>query len=228
VRIHHFAKASAVLVALLTVSTTPALAQSSSGGLAFGSTGPDSLLVRSSVLLHHTLNISGTLSSAKEGDPVIVQRLLDDHTWSTVATGTADAAGAFKTTWKTDHIGRQTLRAVTSSGAAATASAASAATTAPVTVYKSAIATYFGPGFYGKQTACGITLTHKTLGVAHKTLPCGTMVDLYYKGQSITVPVIDRGPYRPNTAWDLTTATASALGFTDTDSIGAVRVKSGS
>ena len=52
-----------------------------------------------------------------------------------------------------------------------------------------------------------------TLGVANKTLPCGTMVKLRYHGHSITVPVIDRGPYVAGRDYDLTEATKERLGF---------------
>jgi Putative peptidoglycan binding domain/Lytic transglycolase len=74
-------------------------------------------------------------------------------------------------------------------------------------------ATWYGPGFYGKRTACGIRLTRTTLGVAHRTLPCGTRVTFYHGGHFVTVPVIDRGPFRGGVAWDLTAAAAKQLGF---------------
>jgi peptidoglycan hydrolase-like protein with peptidoglycan-binding domain len=77
-----------------------------------------------------------------------------------------------------------------------------------------ASATWYGPGFYGNQTACGTVLRQDTLGVAHKTLPCGTKVTLSYHGHSIVVPVIDRGPYSRGYTFDLTSATAQALGVT--------------
>jgi rare lipoprotein A (peptidoglycan hydrolase) len=54
------------------------------------------------------------------------------------------------------------------------------------------------------------------MGVAHRTLPCGTRVAIHYRGRSVTVPVVDRGPYTSAT-WDLTEATAQALGFDGRD-----------
>ena len=45
------------------------------------------------------------------------------------------------------------------------------------------IATWFGPGFYGQKTACGQTLTPAVVGVANRTLPCGTLVQVSYRGQ---------------------------------------------
>jgi rare lipoprotein A (peptidoglycan hydrolase) len=82
------------------------------------------------------------------------------------------------------------------------------------------IATWFGPGFYGKQTACGQTLTPGVVGVANRTLPCGTLVKVTYKSQSLTVPVLDRGPYSHNADWDLTASAAEALGIAETVRIG--------
>jgi len=77
-------------------------------------------------------------------------------------------------------------------------------------------ATWYGPGFYGKRTACGLRLGRSTLGVANRTLPCGTRVTFYYGGHFATVAVIDRGPYRRGVAWDLTAAAARQLGFEST------------
>jgi peptidoglycan lytic transglycosylase len=75
-------------------------------------------------------------------------------------------------------------------------------------------ATWYGPGFYGKQTACGQELTEATVGVASRSLPCGKKVTLNYRGHSIVAPVIDRGPYRTGYKFDLSAATAQALGIT--------------
>lgn len=35
---------------------------------------------------------------------------------------------------------------------------------------------WYGSGFYGQRTACGQTLTKTLVGVANRTLPCGTLV----------------------------------------------------
>ena len=66
---------------------------------------------------------------------------------------------------------------------------------------------------YGLGLACGGVLGRTQLGVAHKSAPCGTLITFRYNGRSITVPVIDRGPYIAGREWDLTGATAQALGF---------------
>ena len=74
-------------------------------------------------------------------------------------------------------------------------------------------ATWYGPGLYGHQTACGQTLLPGTIGVAHRTLPCGTTVKLAFHGRSLVTQVIDRGPYTPGNAFDLTNGARRALEF---------------
>ena len=142
-----------------------------------------------------------------------------------MSTAQLDERQSFATAWKTDRTGRETLRAMLA-GSSPTAAQAASDATARVTVYKPAVATFFGPGFYGKKTACGQKLTRRLLGVAHRTLPCGTLVGVYYRGHEITVPVVDRGPFRKGTTWDLTAATAKAVGMTSTSKIGTLRVPS--
>ena len=39
------------------------------------------------------------------------------------------------------------------------------------------------------------------------------------------MPVIDRGPYANDADWDLTSATAAALGINGTETIGAVSLR---
>lgn len=70
---------------------------------------------------------------------------------------------------------------------------------------------WYGPGFYGHRTACGIPLTHELVGVAHRTLPCGTLIEFRWKGTAIVVPVVDRGPYVQGRVFDLTGAACTAL-----------------
>jgi rare lipoprotein A len=81
------------------------------------------------------------------------------------------------------------------------------------TGWRTAEYSWYGPGFYGNGTACGQTYSKAILGVAHKTLPCGTRVTFRNpkNGKSITVSVIDRGPYVAGRLWDLSYATCSYL-----------------
>lgn len=76
-----------------------------------------------------------------------------------------------------------------------------------------AIASCYGPGLYGNRTANGTVLTTSTLGIAHKTLPLGTRLKLRSNGRTISVTVIDRGPYVAGRAIDLTEASTRQLGY---------------
>jgi rare lipoprotein A (peptidoglycan hydrolase) len=78
---------------------------------------------------------------------------------------------------------------------------------------RAAGATWYGPGFYGNRTACGQTLRPRTVGVAHRSLPCGTQVRFVFRGRSMITRVIDRGPYSRGHAWDLTNGARRALRF---------------
>jgi rare lipoprotein A (peptidoglycan hydrolase) len=64
---------------------------------------------------------------------------------------------------------------------------------------------WYGPGFFGNGTACGHKYTRQIMGVAHRTLPCGTLVTFRNpkNGRQVTVPVIDRGPYVAGRTWDM-------------------------
>ena len=85
----------------------------------------------------------------------------------------------------------------------------------PPVVTTTVVASYYGPGFYGNRTACGQTMTTTLQGVAHRTLPCGTLVHLKYGANEVTVPVVDRGPAILSREFDLTYATKISLGCPD-------------
>jgi rare lipoprotein A (peptidoglycan hydrolase) len=80
-------------------------------------------------------------------------------------------------------------------------------------VYRWAHASWYGPGLYGNRTGCGGTLIPGRLGVAHKSLPCGTKLTLRHNGRTVRVQVMDRGPYIAGREYDLTEATANRLRF---------------
>jgi hypothetical protein len=208
--------------ALALACAAPALG-ADPGGAAFGEypgeAGSAGLHARPHALLGKPLRFAG---STTPNTTVAIQRL-DEGSWVTAATATSDADGNYIARWRADHIGVFTIRAVPSSGGQVRAAQADDAIR--VTVYKPARATWYGPGFYGQRTACGLKMTRKLVGVAHTTLPCGTKVAFLYKGRTLTVPVVDRGPYGAGASWDLTSAAAELLGFSFTDSLGAVSLK---
>ena len=220
--------ASAALAALA-FTTAPAAADGPGGygygtppaGTATAASASGTLEHRSSALLGRTLTVRGSIAGAAPGQTIELQRQDVLGAWAPATTTTAGQDGAFVARWRTDPLGSVVLRAVPVGDGGA--SAASTAPTTKLTVFKPAQATWYGPGFYGRKTACGQTMSKKLLGVANKKLPCGSMVHLYVKGQTITVPVVDRGPFHRGVSYDLTKATADAVGFTGKGSIGVLR-----
>jgi hypothetical protein len=170
------------------------------------------------------LSFSGRVPAADHGALLEIERQSRNGAWQPVASTPVGSDGSFALTWRPTLSGitsfRATLAPPADTAAAASADAPAASPALAVTIYRDAIATIYGPGFYGKHTACGEKLTPSTLGVASRTLKCGTEVSVDYHGESITVPVIDRGPFANHATWDLTAATAQALGDTETETLG--------
>jgi rare lipoprotein A len=191
--------------------TPPASPVTHSGNATVSATGNGiTVQARNSALLRHRLTFSGT-APGDAGKTIEIERngRQTAWEWAPTASATVQAGGAFSVPWKTNHIGRFSIRAVLQ-----TKLAQPAATTPSmaVTVYLPSVASWYGPTLYGHGTACGEKLTRHILGVANKTLPCGENVGLYYHGRTLVVPVIDRGPYIRGRRYDLTYATAKALG----------------
>src|SRR3954454_21351551 len=183
-----------------------------------GAPGAASLAADPGALVNRVTRLRGTMPDVAPGGAVQIQRLDAVRGWVAEATTTVDAGGAFVARWRPRVVGRFTVRAV--AGSEGARAAAAAAPTAPVTVYRAAVATWYGPGLYGHHTACGQVLSHRIMGVAHKTLPCGTPVEISFAGKTITVPVVDRGPFSNGARYDLTSAAAQQLGLTQTATIG--------
>ncbi|MFL5818143.1 MAG: septal ring lytic transglycosylase RlpA family protein [Conexibacter sp.] len=216
------------------VPVVPALAGASPGGAAPGvltlpdgsplvvrlgnplvrATGDEiALAVRSTALLRGHVRITGT--APRGAGTVTVERSDERAGWVPIASAAVAADGSFAATWKPDRVGPLELRAVTGSAAAGSAGDEIGAPQLGLTVYRPGIASWYGPTLDDETTACGIPLTEWTLGVAHRTLPCGTPVSFYYKGRTVVVPVIDRGPFVKGRSWDLTQAAHTALGGDD-------------
>jgi rare lipoprotein A len=100
-----------------------------------------------------------------------------------------------------------------------TEGAVMSAASVPPGPWNTSISSFYGAPLFGHGVACGGILRPSTLGVANKTLPCGTKVLFEYGSRAIVVKVIDRGPYIAGRDWDLTAATAVALHFPGLGSI---------
>lgn len=179
------------------------------------------LVTRPGALLGHTARFRGALEPRRT---VALQTRRADGSWRQVATTRTAADGSFVAGWRTDTLGPASVRAIV---AGSGAQAAANPLTAELTIYRPARATWYGPGFYGRKTACGQVMSHALLGVAHRTLPCGTPVAVYFRGHTLTVPVIDRGPFANGARYDLTSATAQAVGMTGTSTVGVIPQRGG-
>lgn len=125
-------------------------------------------------------------------------------------------SGRFSRRWRPASTGDHRIRVRARTNATALGSGDRSG---KVQAFRRTAASWYGPGFYGNRTACGGTLGSSTLGVAHKTMPCGTRLTLRYRGREVRVRVIDRGPYVSGREFDLTGATRARLGFGSTGTV---------
>lgn len=206
------ALAGIAALAAITVLTTDAAAQQ---GAAAATPVRPSVTVLGAV--HHVragraARVRLRVTGSAPGVPVRLQRRVGAWRWRTVAVRRLPAGRRLTLRWQITRPGRYAVRAL-AAGARARVGA--------VTAYRQTYASWYGPGLYGSALACGGHLTPSTLGVAHKTLPCGAKVTVRAHGRSVRVPVIDRGPYVAGREYDLTAAVRNRIGF---DGVGAVLV----
>jgi hypothetical protein len=164
---------------------------------------------RRNLLVGNSVSVHGSVAPVTSGDRSVK---LEEHRggrWLTVARGRTHRLGQYRLRFRPSAPGTVRLR-VLAGGAGRPASARRAL--GSVNIYREAMASWYGGG---GPLACGGTLTDSTLGVASKTLPCGTMVRIRLGRRTVRVPVIDRGPYVAGREFDLTAATKRALGFGD-------------
>ena len=62
------------------------------------------------------------------------------------------------------------------------------------------LASWYGPGFHGEETASGEIFDQREMVAAHRTLPLGSVIRVtnLENGRRVTLRVIDRGPYGRN------------------------------
>jgi rare lipoprotein A (peptidoglycan hydrolase) len=108
---------------------------------------------------------------------------------------------------------RRRRGALVAAGAVAlTAGAIVGAATKPADWRRAVASTYGG----AQPLACGGRLQPGQEGVAHRTLPCGTELELRHGGRTLKTKVIDRGPYVAGRTFDLTNPAAAKLGIDNT------------
>lgn len=155
------------------------------------------------VLSSRPVHVSGRLLPGLPGRRVRLQGR-GARGWHTLSTGRTGAQGGYRLSFAPGDAEGRRLRVVFGgdgrNGRAVRPAGA-------VTVLHPALASWYDDG---GNTACGF---HAGLGVANRSLPCGTKVMLRFGGRTVTAVVDDRGPYAGGREWDLNQNTASALGF---------------
>lgn len=75
------------------------------------------------------------------------------------------------------------------------------------------VASWYGPGFHGRDTASGEPYDMYAQTAAHRTLPFGTVVEVRNLDNDLVtqVRINDRGPFRKNRIIDLSNAAARAI-----------------
>lgn len=140
------------------------------------------------------------------------------RSWTRVAATKVRGGKKISLTWSGGSAGTYSVRLTVVKG-----KNADVARLGKAHVFRRSYASYYGPGFYGGALACGGRLSPSTVGVAHKTLPCGTKVTFNVGSRTVTTRVIDRGPFIAGRDWDLTAALKRKLGFGSTGAVNATR-----
>ncbi len=154
--------------------------------------------------------VAGRLLPGRPGRTVALQ----GHSaagWRTLAHARTGRRGGFAVRYTPAATGIGRRLRVLFTGDRANARSVDAA--GAMTVYQPSLASWYQDG---GSTACGF---HAGLGVANRSLPCGTKVRFRHAGHTVTATVDDRGPYVGGREWDLNQNTAAALGF---DGVGTV------
>ncbi len=82
-------------------------------------------------------------------------------------------------------------------------------------IFEQGLASWYGPGFYGKRTANGERFKKSDMTAAHRTLKFGTQVKVksLSTGREVIVRINDRGPFKKDRVIDLSYAAAKKLGM---------------
>jgi hypothetical protein len=179
-------------------------------------TGLQARRFRLNVLRGERTSVTGKLLEARhDGAPgrIVSLQALVGRRWRTLTRTHTRAGGRFRLSYSPARLGSEVVRL---RFAGTPDLLGSHRRLGELNVYRLAEASWYGGG---GSLACGGWLSSSTMGVANKTLPCGTLVTLRYGGRSVRVPVIDRGPYVEGREFDLTEATKQALGFAGTGEV---------
>jgi hypothetical protein len=174
----------------------------------------DARVIRARALGGKSVRIAGKVRGTGRGDAVVKLsvRAQGTRSWHVVRSKHVSSGERFGLRWRGERPGRYLTRV-----SVRKAGRVDVEHTGRVYVFRRSFASYYGPGLYGGGLACGGRLSPNTIGVAHKTLPCGTKVSFTLgNGRTVTTRVIDRGPFIAGRDWDLTAGLKRKLGFGST------------
>lgn len=170
---------------------------------------------RLNVRTGRTARVGGRLTPAAPGRTVTLERR-GAKGWKTIDKARTSRTGRFTLKYKTGKVDTAQVR-VRFSGSRDVRG--KSRRVGRLNVFRPALASWYGPGLFGNKLGCGGTLNAGTIGVAHKSLPCGTKLVLRKGSRIVRATVIDRGPYVGAREFDLTQATKQRLGFGSTGTI---------
>lgn len=162
------------------------------------------------------IKVRGIVTGAVNGNARVrlKVRRIGTRNWHSVATRVVRGGHHFTLKWTKGKPGRYRTRLTVNKAGKIVSD-----TLGNAYIFRRSFASYYGPGLYGGGLACGGRLSPSTVGVAHKTLPCGTQVTFKVGSRTVTARVIDRGPYIAGRDWDLTAALKHKLGFGSTGTV---------
>jgi rare lipoprotein A (peptidoglycan hydrolase) len=168
------------------------------------------LLISGSVALLSAQHVLGSVADAEMTEAVAVdfsgnrtERAAPVQPSSSLTMSAAASTGSFEELVRPTPIPTTVPTAVPT-----VAPAPSPTVVAPaLSVFETGIASTYGEGdgFEGNRTACGQVFHTQIVQIAHKSLPCGTLVRVEdtVTGRTVEAEVTDRGPYIPGRVVDL-------------------------
>ena len=196
----------------------------STGAGGYGEPGKRSVLVAPTALVGEVVRVRGTMPGAARRR-VILQRLDPRRGWRNVARTRVHTDRALR---RRLASGPQRAHQPARRHRRAARAPPQSAPVANVNVYRPGARDVLRPRPVRQQDLLRPG-PHARCCSASRTAACraARQVAILFDRREIIVPVVDRGPFNAGYDWDLTQATADALGFTASGSIGYVRVEAG-
>lgn len=169
---------------------------------------------RTRVRAGRSARIAGRIRPMLSGRLVVLQRRSRGR-WTTITHSRTRAGGRYVLRYRTRRSMSVALRVRVAGGPGLSAGSRHVGR---LEAFRPALASWYGEG---QALACGGRLTPGMMGVAHKSLPCGTKVTIRYRGRQVRVPVVDRGPFAGPREFDLGPGVRRALRF---DGVATVQV----